>query len=145
MPNDKFTKVDLEEAVIDLSLLRYFPSEPGTQAALIRLLAKMCPHKQALTWLVDTMVNRVGEWKGPAELRGILCWKFKPADGIEAESVTPGFRGEDGEQQSLERHQQLKADGWIGQDVERRKEISPSEDPAMARMIRDLSARKRLQ
>jgi hypothetical protein len=72
------------------------------------LLAQMCPSREALDWLVDQMVNRVGIWKGPAELRGVLCWHFKPADGSEAESSIPGFRPADSEQLCIERHKAIR-------------------------------------
>lgn len=73
------------------------------------LLAQMCPHKEALDWLVTTVVNRIGVWKGPAELRGILCWKFKPADGVEFDSSLPGFTLADGERLSIEQHDEIRA------------------------------------
>lgn len=83
---DKFTEADLRIANARLKLLMFYPSDPEAQGALMELLARMCPNREALTWLVDTMINRVGVWKGPTELRGVLCCKFAPADGIEAHS-----------------------------------------------------------
>lgn len=142
--SERFQANDLESAISDLSMCKFFPTDAATQAAIGRLLAKICPHREALLWLVDTMVNRVGAWNGPMELRGVLCWKYKPADGIEATSSTIGFRPEDGEQQSHERHLQLKADGWVRDEVGKRKELAASNDPDMARMIRELADRKRL-
>lgn len=115
-----FSATDLDEAVEDLSMLEYFPREPGAQVAIMRLLAKMCPHRESLRWLVDTMTNRVGKWQGPMELRGVLCWKFRPSDGIEVSATIPGFTPADGEAKSLEAHGQLKTGGWIGAPEERK-------------------------
>jgi hypothetical protein len=104
-----FSETDLNVAVVKLSMLKYFPADPLTQSAVMDLLRDMCPSREALDWLVSTMVNRIGEWKGPAELRGVMCWRFRPADGIEAESSSRGFRSEDGEAIEAQQHEQLKA------------------------------------
>jgi hypothetical protein len=111
-----FTESDLNRAVIDLSMLQFFPTDPGTQSSVMTLLRKMCPHREALQWLVNTMVNHVGKWYGPVELRGVLCWKYRPADGISANCSVAGFTPDDGEEISLERHKQLKAGGWVGDE-----------------------------
>jgi hypothetical protein len=89
-------------------MLAYYPSDPGTQGAIMTLLAGMCQSREALDWLVNQMVNRVGAWKGPAELRGVLCSRFKPADGVEADSSIPGLRPADSEQLYLERHNAIR-------------------------------------
>ncbi len=109
---DRFTKRDLDLASARLSMLKYLPTGEGAQAAIQALLAEMCPHKQALTWLVDTLVNRIGEWPGPAELRGLLCWKFQPADGIEATCNLQGFRPVDAEAMQIEKHEAIKGGGF---------------------------------
>jgi hypothetical protein len=113
VPNEKFTQKDVEKAADRLSMLEYFPANPRATGAIMELLAEMCPHKCALEWLTDTMVNRIGRWIGPAELRGLLCWKFRPADGIEGTCTQAGFTVGDGESQSLEAHEQLKQGGWL--------------------------------
>jgi hypothetical protein len=99
----KFAKVDLVKANARLKMLSFYPSDSEAQAAVMELLAKMCPSLEALTWLVDTMTNRVGTWKGPAELRGVLCWHCRPADGIEAPCSITGFTPQDGETLTIER------------------------------------------
>ncbi len=88
-------------------MLAFYPTDAGAQGAVMELLGKMCPSREALEWLVDQTVNKVGAWKGPAELRGVLCWKFKPADGVEADSSVPGFTLADGMRISTERHEEL--------------------------------------
>lgn len=102
----KITQADLKRAHQDLLMLAYYPQAAEAQAAIMRLLAKMCPHREALAWLTDTMVNRVGTWKGPAELRGVLCTRYRPADGIEMDSSVPGFTAADGEARSIEVHEE---------------------------------------
>lgn len=108
-----FTPKDLAEAIEDLSICEFFPREPGAQAAIMRLLAKMCPHREALKWLVAAYTNKIGKWHGPAELRGVLCTRFRPADRIEAYSALPGYTPEDSEVAYLEEHKQLKEGGWV--------------------------------
>jgi len=119
----KFTKRDLDAAIADLGTCRFFPTDPAVHASVQMLLCKICPSKEALNWLIDAMVNKVGEWKGPAELRGILCWKFKPSDGIEGISTVPGFRWQDGEEASLAEHEQLKVGGWSAPKLEQDRKL----------------------
>lgn len=106
---NKFNQTDLNAAMARLKMLSYFPADPGAQGAVMELLAKMCPSRESLLWLTETMTDVVGEWKGPAELRGLLCTHFKPADGIERSCGIPGFRPEDYEAKHFDRHQALKA------------------------------------
>ncbi len=87
----KFSNTDISAALDRLGMLEYWPSSPAVRAEIHVLLAKMVPHRKALDWLVDELVNRVGRWPGPAELRGILCSRFGPADGIDAWSTLPGY------------------------------------------------------
>ncbi len=111
----KFTKADLEKANARLMMCPFYPTDPMAQAAVMDLLRRMCPSKEALEWLVTTVVNRVGKWPGPAELRGLLCWKFPPADREEGVCSIPGFTWMDGEERTLNEHLQLKADGYSGE------------------------------
>jgi hypothetical protein len=99
---DRFSKADLAKANARLKMLCFYPPDSEAQSAVMELLAKMCPHLEALNWLVDAMVNHIGTWKGPMELRGLLCWRYPPADGVEAVCSIPGFTPEDGELISLE-------------------------------------------
>ena len=99
---EKFTLQDVQAAIAELSMLRYFPEEEAARAAIGSLMVRMVPHREALRWLVRAMVDRVGEWKGPTELRGVLCWRYRPADGISADSTCAGFTAGDGERLSIE-------------------------------------------
>ena len=99
---EKFTLQDVQAAIAELSMLRYFPAEEAARAAIGSLMVRMVPHREALRWLVRAMVDRVGEWKGPTELRGVLCWRYRPADGISTDSTCAGFTAGDGERLSIE-------------------------------------------
>ena len=99
---ERITAHDLAEALEELSILAYWPSAESARAAIGSLLARMVPHREALRWLVRAMVDRVGEWRGPTELRGVLCWRYRPADGISADSTFAGFTAGDGERLSIE-------------------------------------------
>lgn len=98
----KFTTSELQAAVDACKLLRYFPGDAGGQTEAMRLLAKMVPHYEALRWLVDTLINSVNDWPGPVEVRGLLCTRYKPADGVERDCSIPGFRPSDFEAREIE-------------------------------------------
>lgn len=119
---DAFTQKDLDRAVNDLSMMPFFPVE--ARAAIMAFLARICPHKRALTWLVAECVNHVPQWPGPAELRGLLCTRFDAADGIDAYCNLPGYTAAEMESRHIEKHEQLKASGWEQQAEERFKEIA---------------------
>ena len=66
-----------------LTLLRYFPSDPGARLDLAKLVARMAATDEQVDWLVQRTLNTCNEWPGPLVLRQILCSKFKAADGID--------------------------------------------------------------
>lgn len=109
MANSKFTQGDLNSAITRMKLLKFFPGDPGARGALMELLATLCPHREALLWLTDTLINRVGEWPGPTELRGLLCTHYRPADGVEAYCGLPGWTARDMEQREIDRNDSHKA------------------------------------
>jgi hypothetical protein len=138
MNNEKFTDRDLEKACEDLALLRYWT--PDMPAPVMHFLAQICPHRQALQWLVAELVNRIGYWPGSAEVRGLLCTRYNAADGIDQWCSLPGYRAEDCEARYLERHEQRKAQekagGYVGDEVQRkireiaeRKKLPPGKEP----------------
>lgn len=96
-------------AVARMGVLRYFPTDPHAQLEIMRLLERMVPHAAALDWLTETLIDRVGEWQGPKELRGILCAKFRPKDGIEEWSTIPGFTASDSEIEQAQPQRYLPA------------------------------------
>jgi len=136
---EQFSATDLNNAIDELSICEFFPREPGAQAAVMKLLAKMCPHREALRWLVDQFVNHIGKWHGPAELRAVLCMRFRPADSIEGYSALPGYRTGDCEDAALSEHEQRKI-GWIHGEVDEPKQITP--DPEAARLLKRLTGKE---
>jgi len=87
------TKAQIADAVLKLSEgLQFFPVEPKPVMAL---LERMVPTKAALDWLVRALVDHVGKWTGPADVRGILCTRFRPLDGKEGYTKTVGFSAEE--------------------------------------------------
>jgi hypothetical protein len=108
MPN-QITKAELDDAVSDLSLMAYFPVGEDARAALCRALAKMMPSYEALRWSVDRLVAMPIHWPGIGELRGLLCMKYDPADGISATCSLPGYSAAECENRYIEAHERLKA------------------------------------
>lgn len=96
------------DAISEMSCLRYFPADAGARAAIAKMLDRMARNAAEIRWLTSTMVDQVGEWQGPKELRGIFCQRFAPADGIEASSTHPKFSPEANETRAIEAHQQVK-------------------------------------
>jgi hypothetical protein len=127
--NEKFNQRDLERAVTELSMLRYWTAD--LRGPVMHLLAQICPHQEALQWLVAELVNHIGEWPGPAEVRGLLCTRYSAADGIDQWCNLPGYRAADYEARYLEQHEQCKAQERGGTE-------------ANADLIRRLSELKRL-
>lgn len=80
---------DLGNAITRLRMLSYWPAD--AEGAVMELLLQMCPHSGALDWLVGVLINKIGRWPGPAEVRGLLCTRFRPADGIEGNCSLSGF------------------------------------------------------
>lgn len=95
----------------------------------------MIPSLEALDWLRDMVLARVKVWPSLADIRGILCWKFGPADGIEADSSVAGFTPQDGERVSIERGALA-----VPQLIDGRV----SECAQLRGMVEDLAARKML-
>jgi hypothetical protein len=78
------------------------------RAPVRALLGRICPHRAALYWLVCEIVNHINEWPGPAELRGLLCTRFDPEDGIDRPCNLPGYSPDDQEAKYIVRHEQIK-------------------------------------
>lgn len=83
------------EAVASLAALRFFPPDPPARAALADELLRMCRSEDQAAWVVRRVLRLYNEWPGPMELRAVFCSRFKPADGVEANTTDARFR-EDG-------------------------------------------------
>lgn len=112
MSDERFNKQDLETAVDRLATMRFFPHE--ARASVMQELAKMCPHRTALRWVADEAVSHFSDWMGLKELRGLMCSRFDPADGIDVWCSLPGHTAADAEATHVERHLQItgKSDGY---------------------------------
>ena len=103
------TPNEIVDAVEALGALEFFPTDPGARKQIMRLLDRMVSDTEQLRWLVRTMVDHVGEWHGPTELRGVFCTRFAPKDGVDAVCVkTYGFRGCDMEERAIEAASEAK-------------------------------------
>ena len=81
--------IEAAEACSQLEALEFFPcNSPGAKDAIVSLLVRMVATPEQLDWLVRTMIDRVGKWRGTAELRGVFCLRFPPLDLVPGE-VSP--------------------------------------------------------
>lgn len=111
--------------------LKFFPTDQSAREGIIYFLERMVSEEYQLRWLENTMIDQVGIWNGPQELRGVFCTRFKPKDGIEANcATTVGFTPLDQEQRYIEQH---------------REGLGPSKDARLAETMSDLVDRKKLQ
>lgn len=104
-------------AVRRLSVIPFFPSEEDARMEIMRVIENMIgtgmlygsTPQQRIDWLVKAAVNVMRRWGGIPELRGILCSRWKPADGIEAYSSLPGYSPEDSESRAMDEHRAYRA------------------------------------
>ena len=97
------------DAVAEIVALPVFPRRTTSGGAIMALLAKLVDRPNRLRWLVDTVVNYVGEWPGPAQLRALYATRYPPADGIEGTHCKiAGFTPSESESASLEGHETIK-------------------------------------
>lgn len=105
------TAKEISNVIDGWTCLKFFPSAPGAMRPIGELLADLVGTREQLQWLDSAMLNQVGEWPGPAEVRAIFCTRFKPADGIEGKngySAIAGFTPGDIESEKLIEHSQWK-------------------------------------
>lgn len=82
-----------------------FPSDQAAREGIMRAIERCVNTVDELKWLVETMMDKVGVWHGPTELRGVFCSRFTPVDGGEDTNciTTPGFTAADQESRYFER------------------------------------------
>jgi hypothetical protein len=145
------TKADLERACDDLAMLEFFPH--NSRASVMVFLGKLCAGKGHLRWLVDELVNHVGKWPGPAEVRGLLCSRFDPADGVDQWCSLPGYTAEEAAAKTYAKHLQLtgKSEGYealketgLSKAVRGDGGYVAEESKEMMRKLLDSADRKRL-
>jgi hypothetical protein len=71
------------EIVGELTLLRFFPSDPIARTALVREICDMAASEDQVRWLITRMLKLYQVWPGLGEVRATFCSKFKPRDGVE--------------------------------------------------------------
>jgi hypothetical protein len=112
------------------SLLRYFPAGDAGIAALTEMLQEMVTTDEQLDWLSRRVLQLHPEWPGPYEIRAVFCSRYKPKDGVEADSAMAKF--EDG---IPAEHKQHKAE-------ERQQLVS--EDARLQQAVSQAAAKKRM-
>lgn len=77
----------LDMAVARIGLMPFFPQSDAARAVVALELAAMCGSDDQVNWLATRFTTLFKRWPGLAELRAVLCSKFRPLDGVEANSV----------------------------------------------------------
>lgn len=117
----------------DFAMLDYW--REAIRGSVVNYLARLCPHREALRWLVREVTDHVGKWPGPAEIRGILCTRFDPADGVDGYSTIAGYRPEDAEMRYRLRETESYA-GLLSPGEALAALVEHSEPPAVAPRLR---------
>jgi hypothetical protein len=107
----------MEQAMGRLSAIPFFPSNDAAVLEIMHQVEAMIGTKELygstpqerLDWLVNAAVNAMQTWNGVPELRGLLCSKWKPADGLEGFSTLKGYRPTDSEGHSIKEHDAYRA------------------------------------
>ncbi len=75
--------------VISFSMLKFFPADESTRVEIAKLVIDLCGSAEEAIWLRERVSAEWNEWNGPRELRALFCRRFRPADGITAETEKP--------------------------------------------------------
>ena len=76
----------LLRATARLARMAFFPADQFARNDLADDLEEMVSTDEQLLWLAKRVTALYGEWPGIREVRAVLCSRFKPKDGIEADS-----------------------------------------------------------
>lgn len=68
-----------------------FPPPASAGPKLVERIVNMCSTDEQVRWLANRVTELYDEWPGPHELRAVVCSRFKPKDGIEADSKHPRY------------------------------------------------------
>jgi hypothetical protein len=90
------------DAVRAMSSIPFFPKEEYAQRAIMSEIAKFADRPERVDWLASAALRSMREWRGVAELRGMYCTRFKPADGYDEYCSVPGFSANDCEAAYIE-------------------------------------------
>jgi hypothetical protein len=89
------------------AIIPFFPKGEIAKLIISQSIQNFVNHPGELNWLVSTACSHFRDWErggGLAELRGLFCTRFRPADGIETYSATAGFSAHDLEMRSIEQN-----------------------------------------
>ncbi len=75
--------IALINAIGNWGMLKKFPEDEITRAAIMKLVDKLASTAEQVNWLSEAVINKFNWWPGPVELRSLFCMRFKPADGVE--------------------------------------------------------------
>jgi hypothetical protein len=111
------------EAIDRLSLMPYFPMDPGAKKELGKAMAEMCATDEQVQWLCRRMPQLHDKWPGEREMRAVLCSKFRPKDGLEMESdiYADGIPSENPERNLLGAALDPKRLSPFAQDIARKR------------------------
>lgn len=108
MPVDALDNA-IMNAMADMGMLRYFPSDEFTRSSIMALIRRMASTPSQVYELARRVTAHYNEWPGPLELRGVFCTFAKPADGVEAYVTSVGTLEAAIEQRHLTAHDERKA------------------------------------
>jgi hypothetical protein len=72
-------------------LIAFFPQDEDSKTAMALEIQRMVDSDAGLRWLVHAAVNSIGKFQGFAQLRGLYCARFVPADGFVVPCSVPGI------------------------------------------------------
>jgi hypothetical protein len=82
------TENGVDRAASRITSIPFFPSsDKNARAILIEELVKICASDAHAEWLAVRAIQVFNQWPGYAELRAVYCKRFKPCDGVQADSA----------------------------------------------------------
>lgn len=98
-------------AVNDMAAhIPFFPAADSERESVMRYLDRICPSPASVRFVALMAIEHMPKWLGGNGLRAILCQRFRPLDGIEAD-VSPDDMPKLAnriEQRAIEQHEQKK-------------------------------------
>jgi len=141
------TRQQIAAAVATMSggLVKYFPSDESAQRVIMLELERMVPTVEILNWLVDKFLRVIGEWSSLKDLRGVLCIRCTPLDGIRASCYLPGFTPD--ELEASWHARQLEESTARIEQYRKQQQLMPPEDQAAVKdihsAVEELATRKK--
>ncbi len=143
---ERINRSDIDKALAKMGMLQFWPADEGTRAQIGLFLAGMCGSRESLEWLTTQLLNRVGNWPGPLEVRGIYCSRFPPADRQNAYATIGEFSAEANEGRAIGECAQFKGVDGPGRQMLSgmvRKPQEPIPDEEMEAEFQAVLARQR--